>query len=242
MTHERDPARMLDTVDPKSPLHGALAAGRRDLPSEQALARMAVAIGAGTGVSLAAAGAKGATAAGKIIPFKLASIAVATAIAGGGLYYVAKPEPPLVAVRPAIGPRAPDPPPVREAIPDPIPNPIPNPVPKADPPPPAPAITVRQPRKTRPLPEVTPPSEMELVERARTLLGSDPGASLAAAEAHRHAYPGGTFAQEREVIAIEALLALGRTPEAKARAARFDEAFPGSAHRARIRDLLDQKK
>lgn len=83
------------------------------------------------------------------------------------------------------------------------------------------------------------PSETALLDRGHQALRSqNPAAALAAAEEHARAYPRGTFAQEREVIAIEALVALGRRPEAAKRAARFRAAFPGSAHQARIDSLV----
>jgi hypothetical protein len=45
--------------------------------------------------------------------------------------------------------------------------------------------------------------------------------------------------QEREVIAIEALVALGRVGDARARASRHFRAAPDTAHRPRIEVLLD---
>jgi hypothetical protein len=44
--------------------------------------------------------------------------------------------------------------------------------------------------------------------------------------------------QEREVIAVEALLRAGRREEAQARFQRFLERHPRSAHRRRLEDLL----
>jgi hypothetical protein len=40
------------------------------------------------------------------------------------------------------------------------------------------------------------------------------------------------------VVAIQALVRLGRVAEARARAARFVEAFPGSAHRTHVEALV----
>ena len=51
-------------------------------------------------------------------------------------------------------------------------------------------------------------------------------------------YPGGALVQEREVIAISALAAMGRSGEARARAQRFLAAFPRSAHRRRLEVLV----
>lgn len=109
--------------------------------------------------------------------------------------------------------------------------------PLPDPSRPLPVATVTG---TAPLPANPPvPSETALLDRGHQALRSqNPAAALAAAEEHARAYPRGTFAQEREVIAIEALVALGRRPEAAKRAARFRAAFPGSAHQARIDSLV----
>jgi hypothetical protein len=47
------------------------------------------------------------------------------------------------------------------------------------------------------------------------------------------------LAQERDVLAIQALIALGRTDEARARRERFLAAYPGSAHKRRLDALFD---
>lgn len=78
------------------------------------------------------------------------------------------------------------------------------------------------------------PSEAELLERARRLLGSNPSAALDLAQQHRARFRGGVLAQEREVIAIEALRKLGRQAEADARAEAFERSFPNSAHRRKL--------
>jgi hypothetical protein len=44
------------------------------------------------------------------------------------------------------------------------------------------------------------------------------------------------LAQEREVIAIEALRRLNRSAEADRRAAAFAKAFPGSVHQRAVED------
>jgi outer membrane protein assembly factor BamD (BamD/ComL family) len=71
-------------------------------------------------------------------------------------------------------------------------------------------------------------------------VGSNPAAALRALDEHRARFPRGTFVQEREVLAIEALVHLGRRQEAKARADAFARAFPASAHRRRIAVLLGE--
>jgi hypothetical protein len=81
-------------------------------------------------------------------------------------------------------------------------------------------------------------TELELLAEARQLADRDPAASLAVLEIHEQRFPHGTFEQEREVLAIEALIRLHRTDEARARGAAFAKTFPGSAHLRRIRVVL----
>jgi RNA polymerase sigma-70 factor (ECF subfamily) len=93
----------------------------------------------------------------------------------------------------------------------------------------------------RPVAPPREPSEVELLGRAQDTLDSDPGAALDFAARHARRYPRGALAQEREVLAIDALLRLGRRADAEERAARFDATFPGSPHRRRIDVLLARK-
>jgi hypothetical protein len=81
-------------------------------------------------------------------------------------------------------------------------------------------------------------SEWQLVRQAREALGGDPGASLRLTAEHARLYPHGALAQEREVIAIDALVRLGRRDDAKARAEALLRRFPETAHRAHIEALL----
>ncbi len=96
---------------------------------------------------------------------------------------------------------------------------------------------------TRPAPSasvaVVALPEPELLDRAHdALLHADPEGALALTRQHARAYPQGVLTQEREMIAIEALLALKRRDEAKARAAAFRAAYPGSSHIARLDAML----
>jgi outer membrane protein assembly factor BamD (BamD/ComL family) len=68
-----------------------------------------------------------------------------------------------------------------------------------------------------------------LLERARTALGrGDGAAALDSLEEHQRRYPEGQLTEEREVLEIEASLALGRSSEAKLRGAEFERRHPGS--------------
>lgn len=73
-------------------------------------------------------------------------------------------------------------------------------------------------------------SEADLLERARSVLGSSPAKALALTEQHRAQFPSGVLAQEREVIAIEALKRLGRADAAARRIEEFGRRYPGSAY------------
>lgn len=79
-----------------------------------------------------------------------------------------------------------------------------------------------------------PDDELRLVSRAQQALVSEPALAFALAERHRRLFPNGALAQEREVIAIEALRGLQRTDEATARARRFRALYPHSAHLPRV--------
>jgi hypothetical protein len=79
-----------------------------------------------------------------------------------------------------------------------------------------------------------PNAELDLLMRARRVVGSDPGRALALTTEHRARYPSGTFVEEREVLAIDALRRLGRVSAASERAQRFHREHPGSVHDARM--------
>lgn len=80
--------------------------------------------------------------------------------------------------------------------------------------------------------------ELALLEQAQDALGRAPAESLALADRHARDYPQGALAQEREVVAVDALLRLGRRAAAEARADRFRTANPGSSQLRRIDRLL----
>lgn len=82
--------------------------------------------------------------------------------------------------------------------------------------------------------------ELALLQRSRAALRGDPVAALALAEQHARAYPHGMFAQEREVLAVEALLRSHARAAAFARAHAFVGSHPDSPYAPRIRALLAQ--
>lgn len=93
---------------------------------------------------------------------------------------------------------------------------------------------------TPPAPSSDPgaPTEIELLRDARLALRQSPGAALAFAEQHARLYPQGKLTQERELIAISALVASGRRTAALSRGARFEQAFPTSPYRKQLGELL----
>jgi len=76
--------------------------------------------------------------------------------------------------------------------------------------------------------------ELRLLSRAQQALGAEPALAFSLAERHRRLFPDGALAQEREVIAIEALRGLKKTNEADARAQQFRARYPHSAHLPRV--------
>jgi hypothetical protein len=81
-------------------------------------------------------------------------------------------------------------------------------------------------------------AELALLERARAEVRPNPARALALTAEHAQRFAHGTLAEEREVIAIEALLVRGRAAAAQARARRFFTDYPASAHGRRVRALL----
>lgn len=77
-------------------------------------------------------------------------------------------------------------------------------------------------------------TEAELLERARNALSGSPARALALTDQHRARFPSGVLAQEREVIAIQALQRLGRTAQAAERSADFARRYPNSAYRKKL--------
>jgi hypothetical protein len=100
-----------------------------------------------------------------------------------------------------------------------------------------------RPRSTAPARTVSSPeAELALLDRAQRALERDPATALALSEQHARDYPHGLFAQEREVLAIEALLKLRQRAAAVTRAEDFVKHFADSPHARRVRALLDRSQ
>jgi hypothetical protein len=81
-------------------------------------------------------------------------------------------------------------------------------------------------------------TEIQLLHSAQDALGGAPARALDLALRHAARFPGSVLGQEREVLAIDALVRLGRLGEARARAAAFAARFPTSAHLRRLEALV----
>lgn len=120
----------------------------------------------------------------------------------------------------------PPPPPVDAQEPEPAPEPV------------LPSVKQVKPKVVE---AVSPEQEAELLTRA---MGASQQAhwaeALAAAEQHARRFPNGSLAQEREMIAIESLLRLGRRADAERRAEKFRKAWPTSTHLVRLNTMLKE--
>lgn len=76
--------------------------------------------------------------------------------------------------------------------------------------------------------------ELELLARGRRIVASAPARALQLTAEHALRYRDGVLAQEREVLAIDALMRLGRRELARARARSFAARYPDSAYRVRL--------
>jgi len=81
--------------------------------------------------------------------------------------------------------------------------------------------------------------ELQLLVRARqaSALG-DSLAVLALADEHERTYPAGRLAEEREVLRVKALVALGRLEQARRAGAKFHRRFPRSVLLKKIDQML----
>ncbi len=172
-----------------------------------------------------------------------AKIAGAIAVLGaiGGAVWLARA--PAVVVAPVPGASVvvvADPPPAPSSVASSAPS-VPEPIVSASAAPVASVVVAPRPSSTSTASAIAEPAEPEaiMIKRAHdALLQGSADRALALVGDHAQAYPKGALAQEREVIAIEALVALGRNSDARARAATFRAAYPASVHLTRIERLV----
>lgn len=80
--------------------------------------------------------------------------------------------------------------------------------------------------------------EIGLIRKARKQLIPAPRKALQLTEQHLKEFEDGMFVQEREIIAIEALVNIGDMERAKARADALLQAYPRSAYKRRIEKIF----
>jgi hypothetical protein len=241
MNELKDPARMLDegsgaSTQLRSLLESAVREDHPPAPHTQSVDRAVAPL---LGAPLAPAGtlkAAGVLASSPVVKWGVALLIASALGTTGYLLVRAKPTaelaPPLAAPSPA--PLAP----TVVAPAEPAVEQKPN---RAEPPV-AEHVRVHRRRNRVPLTLPSGPDvaqEVLLLRRAHeALLAGAPAQALTLTDDHARAFPKGTLVQEREVIAIEALLDLGRREVALQRVERFRARFPGSAHLPRIEQLL----
>lgn len=80
--------------------------------------------------------------------------------------------------------------------------------------------------------------ERAILEMGRTALArGDHAAALSAVQKHERSFSSGRLREEREFLAIQALVGLGRQREAQSRAARFLNAYPRSMFAPAVRGV-----
>jgi len=221
-----DPPRLTDPASgAPDELRSLFDAGTRDVPSAGELARLATKLGPVLGPG-AGATASGGSAAGV---GKLAL--VVGALVGGALL--------VSSLTREVPTNVPDarPLPQKEVAPKPenpakVEPPVATQAPAAEAPSAPPSTVERPVRRAEQLSNAE--LEVELLERARAALAGNPAHALSLTSEHKLRFPGGTLAQEREVIAIEALRRLGKNDQAALRADEFAKHYPGSAHRHKL--------
>ncbi|MGH7280915.1 MAG: hypothetical protein ACRELY_05275 [Polyangiaceae bacterium] len=246
---DRDPPRLSQSGD-SAFLRDAIRESKSDLPDEARLAAIALKLGPIVGIAGGAAGGGGAAAAGggaaakaSVAPaaakiggmtlgMKIAAAAAVTAVAVGGTAVVA---PRVMSNKPAVtaptamvsAARA-----SSSSTSTTIDLSLPPASASAGP------LPVPKPTATMTVPP-NPDDEMRTLDRAQAALNAnDPATALSLCNDDAIEFPHGTNAQEREVMAINALTRLGKMNEAKARAKKFEKDYPGSAALPRVHQLV----
>jgi hypothetical protein len=250
MTPAEDPERLLDDPDTSSELEAMLRADELAEPSATDLAAIGSALGIAP-MSVPPPPAAVATSTSAVSPIAIGAGAVAiAAIVAGGVWMLTtrtdvEYRPPRV-TRPVAREVHSEPLPVVTETAAPVEQIVVSPnepparrarrAPRVE----APVIAMPAPE---PAAEETSRSaawleEMRVVGRAERALASDPAAALRLANEHRSLYPNGVLAEEREVVAIDALIRLDRRPDAERRARAFEARHGRSVHTRRVERLL----
>ncbi len=259
-----DPLRLFEDPDAPAPLAEAVRAARGAAPDPAGMKTLALALGlpvpplpiapplAPPPVAPAAGLAAGAGAA----KLAVTGLAAATVVGAAAMvavvgFGVGRHRPPALSAPAAVVEK------LERRVPEPLENADDIAIAETAPSSAAPAPSLRRHHTTRPAPVAVaveaPPApvveapsdaasrlreEAALVQTAERLLATDPAGALRLTEERRRRFARGALDQEAEVVAIDALLRLGRRPEAATRAHAFEAAHAGSLHARRIRRLL----
>lgn len=254
MSTEQDPARMANSREEPESLRSALRTAKLDGPTGTQLRHLASALAPQLGSS---AGTGGAAVSAPKVTFRGARWLIASGVILGGVAIVAAlRNPPASAPEPRSSapvaqpsdtqepPAAVEAPVVESAEAQPPQAPLPEQsAGKADVKAAAGARVKAPPVSSAPTGETaTKPSEATLLDAARNALHTDARRALALTAQHRELYPRGILAQEREVIAIEALRRLGQSEEAQKRNREFESSYPTTIHGREIVTEVDGGK
>jgi len=241
MKQYRSEQRLLEQpADRDDPLARAMRAALAEDPGPELLARLAVQVDAavadGRGPRLieAPSGA-GSTAAWLAALGIAAAVAVLLALA----FIDGKPQPAPQAVPSRIG----SPPPSATPTTSPAPRLQAPAEPEAIAPPAVPRPRPRQ-HKAEPIEPrgaLRSADELELLRRAQHALAGDAQRALRFVQEHERVHPDGVLEQERELLAIAALLSLHDHASAQHRAQEFRRTFPHSIHLRRLDRMLAQQ-
>lgn len=83
-------------------------------------------------------------------------------------------------------------------------------------------------------------AEAELLEKARSLVGSNPAAALKLTVEHGREFPKGRLGAEADLIAAQALVGMGNTAAAKQRARASLARYPSGLYARQLRDIVNQ--
>jgi hypothetical protein len=83
--------------------------------------------------------------------------------------------------------------------------------------------------------------EIRLLEQARRNLAASPGTARLVLLDHEQRFPSGHLRVERELLLVDALVRLGRRPEAEARATSLERQNPNSLYGERLEQILGKR-
>lgn len=82
--------------------------------------------------------------------------------------------------------------------------------------------------------------EAELLEKARSLVGTNPAAALKLTAEHARDFPKGRLMAEADLLAAQALLGTGNTAAAKQRAQAALKRYPNGIYARQLRDIVER--